>query len=99
MTMLVRGRKGFNLMPKGPITLEKLAAMVEQGFSSMQEYMDMRFTALEARVSALELRMDKIEAEVAAIRRQLHHAIYQPEFVLLEKRVSALERKANSQFK
>lgn len=72
-------------MPKGTITTEKLATMVQQGFASMQMHTDKRFTT--------------IEMELAAIRRQLHHAIYQREFVLLEKRVSILEQKAKSRKK
>lgn len=70
-------------MPKGVMTLEKLARMVQQGFTSV----DQRFDRLEAR-------MDSLESETSAVRRQIRRAIYEPEFVALDRRVISLERRA-----
>ena len=66
-------------MPKGKMTLEFLAGLVQDGFSSMEGQMEQRF--------------NKVENEFAAIRRQLSNAVYQPELVALEHRVTALERR------
>lgn len=76
-------------MPKGKMTLEKLAAMVQQGFQSVEKRLD----RLEARMDRLEARMDRLEADMAQMRRQLNKAVYQPEFEVLESRIVRLEHK------
>ncbi|MBI4092292.1 MAG: hypothetical protein HY420_00010 [Candidatus Kerfeldbacteria bacterium] len=54
-------------MPKGKMTLEKLAGMVKQGFDAM----DVRFTRLEDRVTAIEQRLDAIEDRLDKIEDRL----------------------------
>ncbi len=85
-------------MPKGKMTLEKLAGMVQQGFTSIENSFNQRIDALAAelreRLDRLEGRMDSLETEIAAIRRQLNNAVYQPELHAIERRIVTLERKA-----
>lgn len=85
-------------MPKGKMTLEKLAVMVQEALfaneESLKRYIDKRFAAIERRLDAIESRLDSLEAEVSSIRRQLDQAVYQHEFNALEQRVEELERKA-----
>lgn len=84
-------------MPKGAMTLEKLAGMVQQGFDSMDARftsLENRVTAIEKRLNAIEARLDSLESEIMAIRRQLAKAVYQYEFDALERRIVVLEGKA-----
>lgn len=89
--MANRWQKGVIAIPKGKMTLEKLARMVQQGFTSLEESLNRRIDEVERRLSE---RLDRVEAEIAAVRRQLRQAVYQHEFDVLERRVEALEHKA-----
>lgn len=89
--MANRWQKGVIAMPKGKMTLEKLAGMVQQGFISLEESLSQRIDEVERRLSE---RLDRVEAEIAAIRRQLRQAVYQHEFDSLERRIEILEQKA-----
>lgn len=97
-------------MPKGTMTLDKLAWMVQQGFATMEKSFIQqidelatelrgRLDRLEVRMTSLENRIDGLEAEVAAIHRQLIHAVYENEFTTHERRVEKLERRAGLRVK
>lgn len=52
-------------MPKGKMTLEKLAGIVQRGFLTLLESLSRRIDEVERRLSE---RLDRVEAEIAAIR-------------------------------
>jgi polyhydroxyalkanoate synthesis regulator phasin len=87
-----RWRKKYP-MPKGKMTIEKLAGFMKDSFSTFEERFDgveQRFQTIEDR---MEQRFNRIDAELAAIRRQQSQAVYQPELVALDRRVTRLEKK------
>jgi polyhydroxyalkanoate synthesis regulator phasin len=77
-------------MPKGKMTLEKLARMVQQSFASMEGSMNQRIDAVQEELGG---RLDGLQVEVSGVHRQLNRAVYESEFHALENRVTALERK------
>lgn len=84
---------------KKSITLDKLAGMVQRGFSDLTDNMNNRFTSVEGRLDSFEGRLDSLEQGQEDIKLRLGYVAHRFELVDLQKRVEILERKSSMRHK
>ncbi|GEM_PF-3150265 len=75
---------------------DDIGRLVKQGFEQVDErfaHIDERFTQVDERFTQMEARFDRVDAQLDSANRRLGQAVYQPEFVQLEARITTLERR------
>lgn len=69
---------------------------VDERFAQMEERfstIDARFDRVDRRFTIMENRFDNVDTQLASANRRLDLAVYQPELLRLEARVTTLERR------
>ncbi len=96
-------QQGFAQMEKSMKTgftrvdeqFEEMGLMVKQGFDEVDDrfvMFDQRFDGVDKRLDKMDERFDTVDLSLAAINRRLQQAVYENEFVVLQNRVTTLER-------